>query len=233
MTVKQRIRWNCPNDRHPAVLGPTRPLKDSVIRYCLPCSTETGRLVLRVAPALERKRKAAATASAAKAKAKRERAAIVSKRKQREKTERYTVEDVDLREEFKRLIRLHAFGGKKGRLYRDPPEFVISRRSQYPASRLGYAEPGRNRITIATWPGQTLADARETLVHELTHIVVGAQPGSRTWHGSDFRLKMLHAFKEAYKVGPVGIPDNVYHGRYAAALQKWQVPTDWLSKEDC
>lgn len=234
MTVTKRIRWSCPNDRHPGVLGPSRPPKDSVIRYCLPCSTETGRLVLRVAPALERKREAATASSAAKAKAKRHREAIARKRKKQAETERYTVEGVDLREEFKRLIRLRAFGGKAGRLWRDPPEFVISRRTHHPISRLGYAEPWRNRITIATYPNQTLADARETLVHELTHIVVGADPGTRVWHGLEFKLTMLRAFKEAYKVSPVGIPNNVYHGRYAAALQKWQIPSDdWLSKVDC
>jgi hypothetical protein len=55
---QNRIRWDCPNGRHPGVLGPTRPRMDSVVRYCLTCSQQTGRLVLRVAPTLERKRAA-------------------------------------------------------------------------------------------------------------------------------------------------------------------------------
>lgn len=214
----KRIRWECPNG-HPGVLASTRPPKDSIDRYCLICSAETGRLVLRVAPALERKRSSAAVTSANRAKAKRAREAAARERKKQAETERYTVEDVDLREEFKRLIKLRAFGGKQGRLSRRPPEFVISRRSQHPASRLGYAEPWRNRITVATWPGQSVARIRETLVHELTHIVIG---GNRDegWHGPLFRKTMTAAFREAYKVMPVGLGTNSYGGGYAAALER-------------
>ena len=219
----KRVRWDCPNG-HPGVLASTRPPKDSIVRYCLICSAQTGRLVLRVAPALERKRAGAAVTAAAKAKAKRERAAAARERKRQAETERYTVEGVDLREEFKRLIKLRAFGGKTGRLFRRPPEFVISRRSRRPSSRYGYAEPWRNRITISTYPSQTLAAARETLVHELTHIVVG---GNRDegWHGPLFRKTMTAAFKEAYKVLPKGLATNSYGGGYAAALlRKEQTP---------
>ena len=224
MTNQKRIRWNCPNG-HPGVLGPSRPPKDSIVRYCLTCSAKTGRLVERVAPALEAKRAAAAATSATKAKAKRARETAVRERKKAAEIARYTVEGVDLRNEMVCLLRLKAWKGKFGSPGRDGgfhrrPEFVISKRSQHPASRYGFAEPWRNRIVIATYPGQTLADARETLVHELTHLVVGHRPGSRAWHGPEFKKTMLAAFKEAYKVGPVGIPDNVYHGRYAAALNR-------------
>ena len=60
-----RVRWDCPNG-HPGVLGPMRPRMDSVVRYCLTCSQQTGRLVPRVAPALERKREAKRQRDAAK-----------------------------------------------------------------------------------------------------------------------------------------------------------------------
>jgi hypothetical protein len=33
-----------------------KPRMDSIVRYCLPCSQKAGRLVRRVAPALERQR---------------------------------------------------------------------------------------------------------------------------------------------------------------------------------
>ncbi len=46
-------RWECPNGKHPAVLAPTKPRKDDIRRYCLPCSEAKGRLVTRVAPRLE------------------------------------------------------------------------------------------------------------------------------------------------------------------------------------
>ena len=77
MAKARRIRWECPSGQHPGVLGPTRPPRDSVVRYCWPCSAESGRLVERIAPALERKRAAGAARSVTKqqAKAERERAA--------------------------------------------------------------------------------------------------------------------------------------------------------------
>lgn len=54
MTSKQ-TRWKCPicND---GLLAPQRPRLDDVRRYCLPCSAKTGRLVERIAPALEAQR---------------------------------------------------------------------------------------------------------------------------------------------------------------------------------
>jgi len=220
MTKAKRVRWECPNE-HPAVLGSPRPPKDSIVRYCLACSQESGRLVERIALALERKRAAAAVTAANKAKAKRSREATARERRKQAEIERYTVEGVDLRDELTCLLRLRAWNGRFGTppLFQHRPELVISRRHQHP-TRLGYAEPWRWRITVATYPGQTLADARETLVHELTHLVVGHRPGTRGWHGPEFKNTMLAAFKEAYKVGPVGIPDSVYHGRYAAALRR-------------
>lgn len=216
MSTPKRVRWDCPNG-HPGVLASTRPAKDSIVRYCLACSEQTGKLVLRVAPALERQRSAATEAAALKAKAKRAREAKTRERRKQSETARFTVDGVDLRDEMKRLIKLRAFGGRNGRLFTRPPELVISRRSSSPY-RLGYAEPWRNRITVATYPKQTLADARETLVHELTHIVIGKDRESMSWHGPVFREMMTAAFKEAYKVLPIGVRENVYHGRYAAAL---------------
>lgn len=194
MTAK-RVRWECPNG-HPGILASTRPPLDSIERYCLPCSAKTGRLVKRVAPALERQRASAAVTSAAKAKAKRAREAKARERKKAAEAERYTVEGHDLREDFQRMIKLKAFGGRKGRLFRRPPEFRISRRSQHPASRLGYAEPWLNRFTVATWPGAQFEDVRSTVIHELTHIVVGRQQDG--WHGREFKRVYNAAYKEVH-----------------------------------
>jgi hypothetical protein len=177
---------------------------------------KTGQLVQRIAPALERKRTAATATAAAKAKAKRAREAKERERKKQAETERFTVEGVDLRIEMAKLIKLRAFGGKNGRLYRRPPTFTINRRTQMPLSQFGLAYPAENRFIVATWPGISLADARETLVHELVHIHLGPDEG----HGPNFTRLMTAAFREAYKVLPVGVRDNRYHGRYAAALKR-------------
>lgn len=56
-------------------------------------------------------------------------------------------------------------------------------------------------------------------MHELTHIVEGRH-GTEGWHGPGFHQKLREAFREAYKVGPAGLPGNSYHGRYAAALRR-------------
>lgn len=224
MATTKRVRWECPNG-HPGVLASTRPPIDSIERYCLICSAKTGRLVKRIAPVLETRRAAAAVTSATKAKAKRAREAAARERKKAAETARYTVEGVDLRNEMVCLLRLKAWKGKFGSPGRDGgfhhrPKLVISKRSQHPASRYGFAEPWRWRIVIATYPGQTLADARETLVHELTHLVVGEEPGSHNWHGPQFRKTLAAAIKEAYKVTLTGVRQGNYHGRYAAAMNR-------------
>jgi len=60
--VSNRRRWVCPNDCGNNVMAPGRMRRDDVRRYCLPCSESTGRLVERLAPALERVREEKAAA---------------------------------------------------------------------------------------------------------------------------------------------------------------------------
>ena len=168
MTAAKRIRWQCPSGEHPGELGSTRPRKDSLLRYCLPCSVTAGRLVERVAPALEAKRAAGADRSAAKAKAKRATAARARARAKQRDIERHTIEGVDIRDEFKRLCRLRAFGGPKSRLVRRPPTLEVRHRSSQPSSYLGWADVYANKIRVFIYPGMDRADMAETLVHELT-----------------------------------------------------------------
>jgi hypothetical protein len=65
VSTTKRVRWACPNGC-PAVLGPSRPRRDDVARYCLTCSAKRGRLVLRTAPSLEAKRESKAERAKAK-----------------------------------------------------------------------------------------------------------------------------------------------------------------------
>lgn len=67
-----RRRWACPRCGL-GISAPSRPRRDDVRRYCLPCSKETGKLVERVCPANERRRevkKKRAAERAAEARAK-------------------------------------------------------------------------------------------------------------------------------------------------------------------
>jgi hypothetical protein len=66
--------WICDNPNHSGVLAPERMRADDVRRFCWPCSLETGRLVKRHAPALERERERGRVAKAARARQKREKA---------------------------------------------------------------------------------------------------------------------------------------------------------------
>ena len=67
--VKQ-MRWKCEQCDN-GLLAPSRPRKNDVRRYCLPCSAKRGTLVERIAPALEKKREQRAAFVSVKVKEKR------------------------------------------------------------------------------------------------------------------------------------------------------------------
>lgn len=52
--MSRRVRWTCPQCDKGA-LGPGRPRKNNAVRYCLPCTAKTGKLIERVHLAKERK----------------------------------------------------------------------------------------------------------------------------------------------------------------------------------
>lgn len=166
MTAPKQARWVCPRC-NVGRLAPTRPRRDDVRRYCLPCSEATGRLVERVAPSIERKRAASSEASRARAASKRSTAA---KRRadtaaaERERLDaRFlrrlptTGETVDLRRELPRVWR--AARKVEPRLSETPPTLVAIHGGGSYASKYDNAiRLGRS----ADW---------HTLVHEVAHFV--------------------------------------------------------------
>ena len=72
MTTKKQARWTCLNCGEGG-LAPTKPRRDDVRRYCLPCSAKSGRLVERVSPALEKRREAQAVKTRERSKKKKAR----------------------------------------------------------------------------------------------------------------------------------------------------------------
>ncbi|MEZ5073820.1 MAG: hypothetical protein R2691_03160 [Solirubrobacterales bacterium] len=94
---------------------------------------------------------------------------------------------------------------------------AIRRASRRPRSRLGFAVPAENRISVTAYPGIRRGDALETLLHELVHIAVGPATEARRWHGREFRTTLRAAMAEAYGVTGVGAA-NAYHGAYADAI---------------
>jgi hypothetical protein len=131
----------------------------------------------------------------------------------------YRIAGLDLRTEMERLCRLSAFGGPAGPLWRRPPALTVRRASKRPRSRLGFAILEEWRVSVTAFPGQRRGDAEETLLHELVHLFVGASPGTRRWHGREFKAAMRQAMREGYDVGGVKV-NGAYHGAYADALER-------------
>jgi hypothetical protein len=127
----------------------------------------------------------------------------------------YEVAGVNLLEEADRLRALAIFAG--GWRAGEPPEIKVRRASRRP-NRLGFAVPRQWRISITAYPGIRPGDAQETLLHELVHLHVGAEPGHRPWHGRVFRETLREAMAQAYGIsGPA--PRSVCHGTYADELE--------------
>jgi hypothetical protein len=129
----------------------------------------------------------------------------------------YVVDGLDLRAEAARLCRLPALGGPAGPLAVRPPTLAVRRASRRPRSRLGFAVPSQWRISVTAYPGVRTGDLLETLLHELVHLAVDRVPGSRPWHGREFRQTLREAMWQAYGVNvAVG---NSLHGAYAEAIE--------------
>jgi hypothetical protein len=126
---------------------------------------------------------------------------------------------IDVRAEAERLSRLEALGGEAGPLVVRPPEVTVRRASKRPRSRLGFAIPDENRISVTVYPGIRRGDLEETLLHELVHLAVGASPGGRRWHGREFTDTLRRAMAEGYGIRAVRAR-NSYHGAYADALER-------------
>jgi hypothetical protein len=131
----------------------------------------------------------------------------------------YVVGELDLRKELERLCRLDALGGEEGPLASRPPELAIRRARRRPRNRLGFAVPAEWRLSVTAYPGAREGDLKETLLHELVHLHVGARPGSRRWHGREFKEALRRAMTEAYGVTGVRVA-NSYHGAYAEAIER-------------
>jgi hypothetical protein len=177
-TKTKRVRWECPNGEHPGVLGSTRPPKDSIVRYCLPCSEATGRLVERVAPALERKRAAKTAARKSKAQRKRER-------------------ELAKQREWPNVLHLIFAQVKKLKCWRTEVKHATLN-LRYSKTRRG--APGHANYTgrITMTAGSNVGGAIETLMHELAHVAFFERYGldNRDWHGTRFYGILFEASRE-------------------------------------
>jgi hypothetical protein len=192
MSAARRVRWECPAGKHPGVLGPTRPPKDAVARFCLPCSMETGRLVSRVAPALERERAAKTTRRAESARKSRER-----ERERVEANRRIVVTEVNgesgvlnIDEVVRDILGLPEIREQR-RLWGQPrPTVVVRRRPTEGVS--GHAKVWRGEIVVTIGQGCSRERVEELLLHEVVHAVLHSTEA----HGGAFRAALIRASRE-------------------------------------
>lgn len=173
-----RVRWTCPNGCG-SVLGPSKPRRDNICRYCLECSAQMGRLVERTAPALERKRQAKAEASKTRrqTKAQAEAAAL---------TEWHTVGGVDVREVVAQAVRLPALRPAKGvpwTFRRGTRERVTGRGGAY-------------RWILTASPEARTEDVVGTILHELAHVACGRSRENLRDGSPEFGRRVARAIRQ-------------------------------------
>lgn len=214
--MTKRVRWACPNGCA-SVLGPQRPRLDDVARFCLGCSAKAGKLVRRTAPALEAERERHVAAVSAKDVAKKSRAA--------EKSAKYfTVHGVDLRVELEKLWRLPValeqrrkhrtwFAELRAFHKRELPKLVVRNRNARGAHVFGRAWSRRHEILINRMPQGDEHHVRETLAHEVAHVLA---PGDG--HGMEWKTTFRLLCEQAYDVRP--IIERRYHGNVHPKLRE-------------
>ncbi len=219
MAKPKQYRWECPLC-NAGKLASSRPRMDDVKRYCLSCSEETGRLVSRICPALERRREQRAQAGARRAASKR---ATASRHKRAEKDAQRRVETlhgVDIRAEFKRLERifpqlgfvyLHIGGGHYA--------------SQGGELRIDLYPEGVNGIGDS---GSALSVVH-LLAHEVAHSLappVRGDNGSRVCHGPNWKRAFAEILLRAYntEISWGAVPDGyAIDRRVSSALrERWE-----------
>jgi hypothetical protein len=128
----------------------------------------------------------------------------------------YRVAGVELDCEMERLRALGVFRG--GPLAAASPELKVRRARRMP-NRLGFAVPSEQRLSVTAYPGIRPGDVLETLLHELTHLHLGRQPGAHAWHGPAFKATLAAAMAEAYGVEGAARRSTL-HGAYADAIER-------------
>jgi len=211
MAAPTRTRWVCPRCGD-GTLGSRRPRRDDVVRYCLTCSAETGRLVQRTAPTLERQRAAKQERRKRAGRSQAERAAEAERAY-------YTVRAVDaagsehvvdLREELARacstpLLRAGLRRWQRG--HRPSLEVYTSQSPWRERRGRGTAWPWENRIRIRVWDGMPYEWLIELVHHEVVHVAV--EPDEH--HGAEFKRVLVESAQQRW---PFVVAGRLTQGAY-------------------
>lgn len=213
--MSKQVRWKCAICDH-GLLAPTKPRKNDVRRYCLPCSSKTGKLVERIAPSLEKKREQRSAVIKEQNKVKRERTATklqpLKERKKREAQRQRIFE--------KEADRIWALFFPNGTTRKRPP------------IKLVYS---RNGGVSGLWDGWTVlvrisrrscggANEWETLAHELCHAVVGSRHRDNEGsHGRTFYTTLKPVIEKRWGVRM----DWSFINGYTDTSKSWGYKVDW------
>lgn len=189
--------WICSNPNHRGIRAPGRMRADDIRRFCIPCSTETGFLVERHAPALEAKRKDAKAKRLAREQRRRTQA-------REKRTAREVIDGVDVGKEIARLIKLPALRDELPRRMRHQPvSWTLDRSSTGGFS--GRAWPRqRIHLTLGDIPA---GEVRAIICHELAHYALPL--GER--HSGRWARCYARVVREAYGVNVIPDPTESKH----------------------
>ena len=190
----KNVRWKC-EICDSGLLAPSQPRMNDVRRYCLPCSADTGKLVHRVAPSLEKKREVKKAATKVRKTSKR---ATVAKNKAPQKEQQ--------RIDAQRAKMIHKEAEKIWKLMqpyhngkRLPSIDIV--RAQNRGRQYGHASARGNYIQVNVDPDQNVNRSRrvwEVLAHELAHCAVPPKDkgtGARDVHSREF----YHCLREVWQ----------------------------------
>lgn len=183
-------RWVCPSCQS-GVLAPERPRRDDTRRYCLACSTKSGRLVERTCPTLDRQR-------GLRAETLRYQRTVAKTTAERQAREQRTVAGIDLHDEARRFWRLPSLVEARRASWRTPGRIALPTiewrrdRTGMKSWTSGTCWTQHQRIVITI--GYSPADAVEVVLHELVHAALPL----REKHGPLFRSTLASAAREAF-----------------------------------
>lgn len=183
MSATKRVRWECPNGC-PGVLGPSRPRKDNIVRYCLDCSKREGKLVERIAPTLEKQRARAKEKSQLKASTKAARA------RAREREKKY----IQLSDARDRVVEIDPIAAtqeiaRRAGYKRAPYVPVTWRRGNH-----SYVTGRANEYGITMTIGKDAS--LERFVNIALHEAAHAEAGGAAGHGQKWRETYAAGAKE-------------------------------------
>lgn len=193
--MTKQVRWKCGHCES-GVLAPSKPRRDDVRRYCLPCSQRTGKLVERTSPTLEKQRE--------------RRAAFVNQKVQRKREQQKQINNAARNEKKIAKQRAIKINNEAKRIWRymEPfhkgrplPRIVIA---EGRGSQNGHATYWLNQIQINVDREQGEYKGKRVwhvLAHELAHCA--APPvitnGNRDVHHRMFYQCLKHAFEKRWK----------------------------------